>query len=298
MKTYFWAIMLLVFVMITHKTHSQSLSSERLVELAESLNKKHKGKEYVEGVTVRKIMAFNKTLVYQLNVSEYWEPLDNIKESIIEIWKSSKFAKEFFKNNIDLQYHYFKGNSLYKFISIDSFELSPFQMKIGEVKSIKGHSRSKGVDMQLRVPLGWERKPGEMPNVVLKFVKDLNSFFIIIKENQTFYSRSETVELLNNSEFLQGFVSGLLEDYGGDVDLLEKSIVTVNTYPALMFKTRRKVEKLGVDLEIYNINWWVFYEDKLVVVTGSSLLKSDYIILEPFFLKLTNSIVFPEQFQH
>ena len=81
--------------------------------------------------------------------------------------------------------------------------------KLGEYVSIKNHPKSKGVDLKLRAPIGWELKEGDRPNIVKKFTKDGSTYLILIKENMTFFSRKMSREVLEDASTRKELITEL-----------------------------------------------------------------------------------------
>ena len=90
---------------------------------------------------------------------------------------------------------------------------SNVNIQLGEYISIKDHPKAKGVNMKLKAPIGWEISEGDRPNVVKKFVKDGNSFIVLVKDNVTFFSRKEIKELFKDDKFTNEFIQELGDNY-------------------------------------------------------------------------------------
>jgi hypothetical protein len=42
--------------------------------------------------------------------------------------------------------------------------------------------------------------------------------------------------------------------------------------------------------------WFVFYEDKMVLLQGGGLDNGEFKVLESLYKSITNSVIFPEQY--
>ena len=283
------------FLLFISNCYSQNFSESEIEQLAVQMNKKAKGKDIGDGVKVLGILSFGRTLIYKYDVPSYWYPLPNLKQELISNFKTIGAAKPFFLRDINVDFHYYKNGSLIKRVSVKSNEFSTFNYQLGEYFSINDHPKSKGVNLKLKPPIGWEIKEGIMPNIIKSFVNDGNSYRIQIKDFLTFFSRSEIKELLKDESFLNEFVeesSSFMEN----PEVIDKSLVTIGTYPSITFKVRGEMEKLGITIPMIMRFWFIFYEDKIITLSAGGIKNNEYEILEKVYFKITNSVVFPDQY--
>lgn len=178
---------------------------------------------------------------------------------------------------------------------LNSIELKQSIPELGQYISIKDHPKAKGVNMKLKIPIGWQLSEGDRPNVVKKFVKDGNSFIILVKDNATFFSRKEIKELLKDDNFTNEFIQELGSKLQS-LQLVNKSVVTVDNYPALSFKVSGNVERTGLRFPVIMKCWLIFYEDKVVYLQSAGINNSNFNLLEFLYTSITNSVIFPEQY--
>jgi hypothetical protein len=178
---------------------------------------------------------------------------------------------------------------------LNSVELKQSIPELGQYISIKDHPKAKGVNMKLKVPIGWHLSEGDRPNVVKKFVKDGNTFMILVKDNVTFFSRKEVRDLLKDDKFLKEFV-GEFSSALKSPQLIEHSVVTIDNYPALTFKVKGKVERSGIVFPVIMKCWVFLYEDKIVALQSAGFGNSNFKNLEITYSSITNSVIFPEQY--
>jgi len=273
----------------------QTFSESDIKTLAEQVNQKLKGVDIGNGITARGCIAISRTLIYQYDVPDYWEAPSNIKEELISNLKTAGAAKNYFLYDIDVDFYYYKGNSLIKKVSVKSNEFSTFNFELGEYLSIKDHIKSKDVNLKLKVPQGWEVKEGDRPNIVKKFTKDGNTYLILIKDNMTFFSRSESEELLSDDSFVNEFVEES-SSFLKNPEVIDKSVVTIDTYPSVTFKVRGKMERSGITIPMIMRCWVVFYEDKMVFLQSMGIDNAEFKALEQLYFLVTNSVIFPDQY--
>lgn len=288
-------IVLIQLLLITNALYSQTISENDIKELAVSINQKVKGTDVGNGITARGCIAVGRTLVYQYDVPENWEAPENAKEDLIDNFKTIGTAKTFFLQNVNVDFYYFKNNKIVKKVSINSNEFSTYNFKLGNYISIKDHQKAKDVNLKLKVPIGWEIKEADRPNIVKKFVKDNNSYMILIKDYMTFLSRKEAKEILSDQEFTNELINES-SSFLKNPEIINQNIITVDSYPTLEFTVKGEAERLGYKFGMVMKFWFVFYEDKMVALQGGGLDNAEFKVLENLYTSITNSVVFPEQY--
>ena len=272
----------------------QDFSESDLKTLAKELSQKMKGIDTGNGISIRGCIAIGRRLVYQYDAPYDWEAPINIKEVLISNFKTAGSAKTFFLNDIDVDFWYYKGNSIIKKVLVKSNEFSTFNLELGEYMSIKDHIKSKDVNLKLKVPQGWKIEEGDRPNIVKKFTKDSNTYLILIKDNMTFFSRSESREALSDislDELVKEF-STLLKN----AEVIEKSATSIDTYPSLTLKIKGEVERQGITVPVIIRSWVVLHEDKVITLQSFGIDNAEFKALEQLYFSITNSVIFPDQY--
>lgn len=289
---------LIIFIVFFNQLitiHSQTITENDIKKIAEKVNNELIGSEISEGVTVRGCLAFGRTLVYMYNVANNWYPNSNIKDEIIANLKTGGQAVIYSKYDINVNFQYYNGNKLVKNVSIKSIEFSNHNYSLGVYISIKGHPKAKGVNLKIKQPLGWDILEGDRPNIVKKFINDINAYVILVKDNVTFMSRREAKELLDDKKNVNEFIkqsSSSLEN----AEILNQKIVTLDSYPTLVFTIRGDKERLGVNFKMITKIWVIFYEDKIISISGGGLDGAAFKSLELLYNNITNSVIFPDQY--
>jgi len=288
-------ILLVIINFYSIQLFSQILTTSDIRQIAIEVNNEIKGVNFGNGIKAKGCFSFGRKLIYQYNVPQSWEPSVNIKKEIISNMKIAGPAKTYFLQNIDVDYHYYKGNSLFKKISIKSLEFSNYNFQLGEYISINNHIKAKEVNMKLKVPDGWEVKEGDRPNVVKKLVYDGSTYLILIKENATFFSRNQIKKMLNEKDFASESVQEISSLLSNPV-IVNQSIVTIDTYPAFQFKIKGNVERTGIKISVIMKCWIVFYEDKIIFLQSMGNDNLEFRALEQLYTLITNSVIFPDQY--
>jgi hypothetical protein len=276
--------------------YCQSNSENALKKITQQLNNDIKNTEFSNGIRGRNCLSIGNTIIIQYDVPEYWQAPSNIKQDLISNLKATGAGKTFYLNNIQVVFHYFKGNLIVKKVSIEPNEFSDSNLLTGEFISIKNHPKAKGVNLKLKVPISWEVNEGDRPNIVKKIVKGGTSYLIQIRENATFLSRKQANEAIQDEEVINSFI----KEYNNILKnprILDKSIVTVDTYPTIYFKLRGDVERLGLNFSVIINNWIILYEDKFVMLQSMMEESVENSELQKIFFLITNSVVFPDQYE-
>ena len=79
-------------------------------------------------------------------------------------------------------------------------------------------------------------------------------------------------------------------------EVLDKSVVTIDTYPSVTFKVRGKMERSGITIPMIMRCWVVFYEDKIVFLQSMGVDNAEFRALEQLYFLITNSVIFPDQY--
>jgi hypothetical protein len=271
------------------------LSESDIKEIAKKANQQIKGTDIGYGIIARGCLAFGRTLSFQYDVPDNWQAPKKLKEQVISNLKTSGLAKNYFMYDINVNFFYFKGGLLIEKVNIKANEFSTFNYKLGDYLSIKGHPKAKGVNLKLKVPIGWEVKEGNRPNIVKKFVKDGSTYLILIKEHMVFFSRNENKDLFEEDNFVNEIVQESISSFNNP-EVLDQSTMTIDTYPTIQFKAKGTKERLGITIPMIMRNWMIFYEDKIVLLSCSGIDNGEFKALEKLYFLITNSVIFPEQY--
>lgn len=62
------------------------------------------------------------------------------------------------------------------------------------------------------------------------------------------------------------------------------------------FTVKGEAERLGNKFGMIMKFWFIFYEDKIVYLNGGGPDNAEFKVLENLYTSITNSVVFPEQY--
>jgi hypothetical protein len=296
MRKYLFIVLFVFHSSTNSYLFSQDLSEKDIHQLAASVNDLFSGVSLGDGLSGKRCYSDQRTIVYEYQVPFDWIINKDAKVEIVNGLIESGHAETYFLQDINVKYVYYKGDFIAGEIYVSSLEMSSYEYEIGSYINLNGHKKSKGVNFRIKAPVDWEISEGDRPNIVKKFIKDGNLFLISIIESYTFFSRKQIRELLSDKSYLKDFVNEQLSVITSP-EILKNQVVTVDTYPAIELKVRGSYERLGNVLSSTIKMWYVFYEDKIVLFKAISFKASDFKGYENLYDLITNSVIFPEQYE-
>lgn len=286
-----------ILLSITFNLNAQSSDQQAaLKELAETIDAQIRGVDIGNGIIGRGCVSAGDILVYQYDVPDDWSSYPEMKEDIVSNLKTAGVAKMYIKFGLDVSFYYFKGNRLAEKISVKHEELSELSFELGEYISISEHPKAKGVNLKIRVPEGWSVEEADRPNIVKKFVFDTNSYLILIKEIPGFVSRNEARELFDDEQYVSEMTQDAVSSWLTKAKLLDSRVITLDNYPALEFSASGLKEQAGVELNVWSTHWIIPYEDRFVMLQSHTFDERSFDELGELFKRISNSVVFPDQY--
>tara|TARA_B110000971_G_C19897824_1_gene448517 strand:- start:304 stop:888 length:585 start_codon:yes stop_codon:yes gene_type:complete len=180
------------------------------------------------------------------------------------------------------------------------FALSPMILlgQLGEYYYSNGHPKAKGLNFQIKTPLGFEQSEADRPNIVQKWIKDGNNndklvlFMVLVKED-------ELINGLSKEEWIQ-----CLRNEGGVKDIASEIIpkaskfkyFVIDSYPGFIVDGTYKAERLDFKVKLYVTQIMVYIDSYMFSFTLTSPVKSIRDDNKRLLLQLANSIIFPDQY--
>ena len=115
--------------------------------------------------------------------------------------------------------------------------------------------------------------------------------------NFTFISRNEAIDVLNDDEFVTDVMSEA-SSFLREPEIINSQVVTIDKYPALEFTIRGNKERMGYNIEMVMKNWVILYEDKIVYLQFAGVDNKEFTTLVSLCDMITNSVIFPEQYNY
>ena len=291
---YMLSLVFTVILSVSTYSHGSTVSDEMLKDIAREASIQMAGVDIGNGVVGRRVTAVGRTLMFQYDVVEDWQPFDGAKNTLISALKESGRGDFYFKESIVVMYTYFKKTSAPTVITVKPQELSSVTFQLGDYVSINGHPKSKDINLRMKPPKDWLVGEGNGPNVVKKFTNKNNSFVIITKDAETFFSRSAYKSMYSDESVLKDFVEDIVPCAAENV--IGYSLVTIGLYPAIMSEYSCDKEVMGLQTTFFAVSWNILYEDKMIGLMGMAFNKVEFQELKKLYSIVAATTSFPEQF--
>ena len=294
--------MLKIFLLfaIPFITFSQNLTTEEIKAYAESMNKDLPYSIPGTKVIMDNISSFGRNLIFTYKVPEDWYPFDNIKEELINA-QTEGFKKQLSSEKINLIYNYSRNGNIIKNVRIAYTDFNiPVIGSLGEYRNYKSHPKSKGINIKIKDPLGFEYLEGDRPSIIKKFNNKLNNLVYLFGVNEMpFFMTKDYVRSYIFNEESASVAKVVVDEFGGvygESNLVSSKYIDIDRQPALQFVYDLKTETITGDIEMRTIMWVVYYEDRLIFFSGTSK-KENFDKHKYIFYLITNSVVFLDQYE-
>ena len=250
------------------------------------------------GVVMESMTVIGRTILYSYEVPEGWFPVENLKQELINAL-NSKLKKLYVDEEISLLYNYFRNKNLVAKAYIAHGELGTKTelTSLGDYISYKSHPKAKGINIKIKDPIAFEKLEGNRPNIVAKFNNKANNLVYLLQINEApyFTSRTSFENEFSSLDDVENFAKNHTSSM--DVKYVSSKLTKIDRYPAIEIVYDRLFEVGNQSLSTRSVMWFIAYEDKIIYLMGSSDL-SDFEKNYYLFLKITNSIVFEDQYNN
>lgn len=292
---YMLSLVFTVVLFVSTYSHGSTVSDEKLKDIAREASIQMAGVDIGNGIVGRRVTAIGRTLMFQYDVVEDWQPFDGARNALISALKESGRGDFYFKQSVNLKYVYFKKESAPITVTINPQEFSPVTFELSDYISIRGHPKSKGINFKIQPPKDWLVEEGNGPNTVTKFTYKGNTFSVMTKEAPTFFSKSEARKEFSDFDGL--FSDDLLGECGRlSGRMISNSLVTIASYPAVEAEYVCLQEIAGVKFELFTVSWMIFFEDKVVMLMGMGGNEVEFQELKKLYSLVAVTSSFPERF--
>ena len=170
--------------------------------------------------------------------------------------------------------------------------------QLGEYYYSNGHPKSKGLNFQVKKPLGFEQNEADRPNIVQKWEKNKTNndeyvaFMIIVKRlpaEMRGVGKSEWTQYLKDDAGIDDFSSGFS-------NASNKEFFVIDNYPSIIFDASEKVTRLDFTIEIYFSQIMVIVDDYSFSMQLHATSKRNLQNNKRLFYSLANSVIFPDQY--
>jgi hypothetical protein len=170
--------------------------------------------------------------------------------------------------------------------------------QLGDYYTAKGHPKAKGLNFQIKKPLGFEQMEGDRPNIVQKWIKnpkDNNTMvqFMVLVKNMPQEMQIQKSEWIQYLKFENG-VEELVNIVGKNVS--KGKYYVLDRYPGIYYENMEVGERMGFTFTFYTKTVQVYLEKHHLTI---SMTSADKGLLEEntkLFHLLANSVIFPDQY--
>tara|TARA_B100000900_G_scaffold38660_1_gene29024 strand:- start:97 stop:1155 length:1059 start_codon:yes stop_codon:yes gene_type:complete len=168
--------------------------------------------------------------------------------------------------------------------------------QLGDYYYSDNHPKAKGLNFQVKSPIGFEQKEGVRPNIVQKWDKgsgdNFESFMIIVYEDE--YLTEYSIEDYKNTFKDKDTRDEYLSEY--PLNISNSKYYVIDNYPGVVFEGYQDVERTDKRIRAYLIQSQVVvgkYSFSLQFFTpNKDAIDSN----RELFNEIANSIVFPDQY--
>ena len=171
--------------------------------------------------------------------------------------------------------------------------------QLGDYYKSEGHPKAKGLEFEIKTPLGFEQLEADRPNIVQKWIKNPKDnsktvvFLLLVKdlEVEAQDQKSEWIQYLKSENGVQEMIDML----GGNTS--NGKYYVLDTYPALYFENMEVLERMDLISTSYSKIVKVILEKHYLMIQMSAFDKSLLEENTTLFRSLCNSVIFTEQYR-
>ena len=169
--------------------------------------------------------------------------------------------------------------------------------QLGDYYFSNGHPKAKGLNFQIKKPLGFEQNEADRPNIVQKWYKNktdnnkMVSFMILVKKEDEFkgISKEDWTQYLKYEGGIKDMASGLPNSSN-------YKFITIDNYPGVITDAEMKMERLDLSVTLYLTQITAFVESYGFTLQLQSPVKRIRDENKVLLYRLANSIIFPDQY--
>ena len=170
--------------------------------------------------------------------------------------------------------------------------------QLGNYYKSEGHPKAKGLEFEIKTPLGFDQMEADRPNIVQKWIKnpkDNNTMvqFMVLVYNMPQEMQDQKSEWKQYLKFEDG-VEEMIAEYGENVS--NGKYYVLDNYPGMYYENMEDFERMDFSVTLYSKVVQVFLEKHHLTIQMSSMKKD---LLEEntrLFHLLANSVIFPSQY--
>ena len=176
------------------------------------------------------------------------------------------------------------------FISFNSFA------QLGNVYKSNGHPKAKGLNFEIRTPLGFEQDEADRPNIVQKWSKDRTDNNKFVQFLILVYDLPEELIGVPTDEIKDYFKNGGAEEMSAMEGASNAKYFVIDNFPGSIVDTKLSGERLSFTFTLYGIMTQTFVGNHVYQMMIQSPNKDVLEKNRGLFYLLSNSVVFPDQY--
>jgi hypothetical protein len=257
------------------------------------------------GRSKKKIIVYLKEYLGDENFEKYDSEL---KSKSLEMLETLKLEAEIIEAFIIEVENRSKGNIPSPILeTLLSFQFSDYpedEFNYGFTKTYKtfGHTKSKGTDWQLKVPISWISQEAERPNIIWKFTSDYGSGL----QNITMMVKEVSDNHILTNEEISFFLTtdGLKIMVPDGARYISSSVTTIDNLKSGVIECEQVIQNIDFSIKIRMLQFVFIYKNKIYSVGCTTSALSETINLDaemkkylPLFKLVANSIVVNQQYK-
>ena len=212
-----------------------------------------------------------------------------IKATVRKKYMPSEIEELFYKMSNTLE---FTNTHSLKSPKTDNYKL------LGDYYKPKGHSKAKGLNFEIKTPLGFEQMEADRPNIVQKWIKNRKDNNTMVLFMVLVYNLPVELQDASQNEWKQyfKFETGV-EDVSKEIgNTSNAKYYVLDNYSGLIFDSAVEMDRTEFTATTYQKTAQVYLNKHIFVIQMFSMKKD---LLEEntrLFHSLANSVIFPDQY--
>ena len=164
--------------------------------------------------------------------------------------------------------------------------------QLGSYYKSKGHSKAKGLNFQIKTPLGFEQKEADRPNIVQKWTKGNATFMVMVKnldQEMRNIPKKDWIDYLKNGSGLSDFTSEI-------PNVSNTKYYVLDNYPGTYHEMWMDMERNDMSIRVYMAQASVLLEEHMFILQLTGGSKEELSEYSKLFYLMGNSVIFPAQY--
>ena len=174
--------------------------------------------------------------------------------------------------------------------------------QLGDYYISKGHPKAKGLNFQIKKPLGFKQKEADRPNIVQKWVKnekDNDKLIMVMVQVRNLeasmqgFSKDEWKQFLKYEDGVD-FLTAELENMAA----IKSSYFNIDQQSGIYYEGFFEEDRLDMTFKMYHKSAHIFLNKHMFIIQMMAPSKSVLESHAKLFYLLSNSIIFNDQYKN